>query len=83
MTGELVPGINLTDIHWPQKIEDAAKALEAAFNALFIFYCLGIGMTGLALIGAIVGLFVTGKGSLAINAACSMVSSILPILGLL
>jgi hypothetical protein len=41
--------INITDIAWPDEIQDGINALNAAFSATFIFYCIGIGAAGLAI----------------------------------
>ena len=64
---ELAPGINLTDLHWPNKIEDAVRSVELASKVMFIFYCIGIGFAGLAVIGAAFGVLAEGRISALLN----------------
>ena len=73
---ELAPGINLTGIHWPSEIEDATKSVEVASKAMFIFYCIGIGFAGLAVIGAAWGILANGRISASVNFTLDMVSSL-------
>jgi SUR7/PalI family len=73
---ELAPGINLTDIHWPSEIEDATKSVELASKVMFIFYCIGIGFAGLAVIGAVWGVLANGRISASVNFTLDMVSSL-------
>jgi hypothetical protein len=74
---ELAPGINLTDIHWPSGIEDAIKAVETASKLMFIFYCIGIGFAGLALIGAAWGVLASGRISAFVNFTLDIVSPLI------
>jgi len=69
---ELAPGINLTDIHWPSEIEDATKSVELASKVMFIFYCIGIGFAGLAVIGAVWGVLANGRISASVNFTLDM-----------
>jgi len=54
---ELRPGVNLSDIHWPQEIEDTARDIEVAAKVTFVVYVIGIAFAGLAVLGAIFGVF--------------------------
>lgn len=64
---ELRPGVNLSDIRWPDQIENGTRVLEAAGKAMFVLYCIGIAFTGIALIGAVVGLIASGRISALLN----------------
>lgn len=55
--------VNLTDLHWPDKIDEALGDLKLAFNIMFILYCIGIIGVGLAFFGSILGLFFHGRKS--------------------
>ena len=72
---ELAPGVNLTDLHWPSEIEDGVKAIEVASKVMFIFYCIGIGFAGLAVIGAAVAVLSNGRISALVNFLLDIVSS--------
>jgi hypothetical protein len=71
---ELAPGVNLTDIHWPSEIEDAVRAVEVASKIMFVFYCIGIGFAGLALIGTAWGVLTNGRISAFVNFILDSVS---------
>jgi hypothetical protein len=45
-------GITLTQLSWPDKIEEGIKDLRTAFKAAFILYCMGIGFAFLTLIAS-------------------------------
>jgi len=64
---QLKPGINLTALKWPSEIEDAIVAVETASKVMFVLYCIGVGLAGLALIGGIVGFFGGGRLSASVN----------------
>ncbi|KAL8874173.1 MAG: hypothetical protein Q9198_006921 [Flavoplaca austrocitrina] len=70
---ELKPGISLADLEWPSTIQDAVHAVEVASKAMFVLYCVGVAATGLALLGAFVGVFSDGRAApLANNALASL-----------
>jgi hypothetical protein len=71
---ELKPGVNLSDIKWPDQIENSIKVLEGAGKAMFVLYCMGIAFTGIALIGAIAGLIMSGRMSALLNFFLCIVS---------
>lgn len=75
---ELKPGVNLSDIKWPDKIEDAVRAVEVASKVMFVFYCIGIAFSALALLGAIFGLVASGR----ISAFGNFILDIVCLLGL-
>ena len=62
-----------TKSRWPSAVEDATKAIQAASKVMFLLYCMGVGAVGLALLGSLIGLFASGKFSIAINFMTSMV----------
>ena len=71
---QLKPGISLQDLKWPSEVEDAIHAAEAAVKAMFVLYCIGIALAGVALLGATIAIFTQGKASTVINGLLSMVS---------
>ena len=73
---ELKPGINLTDLKWPSAVEDGIQAAKLASNVMFVLYCIGIGAVGLALIGAIIGVFASGRFAAMVNSMLSFVCAI-------
>lgn len=64
---ELKPGINLTDLQWPQTVQSAVRAAELGSKVMFVLYCMGIGAVGLALLGAILSFFASGRFSAMVN----------------
>ena len=73
---ELKTGVNLTELKWPQAIEDVVQAVEVASNAMFVLYCIGIATAGVAVLGSIVGLLAGGRLSALVNLMLAMVSCI-------
>ena len=71
---ELKPGINLTDLKWPSKVQDGITAVKLASNVMFVLYCIGIAAIGVALIGAFIGVFAAGRFAAMINTMLSFVS---------
>ena len=71
---ELRPGVNLTDIHWPHQVEEAAHAVELAAKVMFVFYVIGIIFAGLAVLGAVVGVLAGGRISAFLNFVLDFVS---------
>ena len=57
----LPSGITLQDLRWSDEIDKAINAVRAASIAQFVFWCLGIGFAGLALIVAAVTIFTNGR----------------------
>ncbi|KAL8637142.1 MAG: hypothetical protein Q9228_005556 [Teloschistes exilis] len=58
---ELKPGITLDDLHWPSAIKNAVRAVEIASKVMFVLYCIGAAATGLALLGAFLGVLSGGR----------------------
>lgn len=54
--------VNLTELGWPDSIDDAIRAVEVASNAMFVLYCIGIAFSALALVLALASVFFTAKG---------------------
>ena len=63
--------INLTELGWPDSIDDAIQTLEMASNAMFVLYCIGIAFAALSLILALASLFTAPGGKMS---ACANVS---------
>lgn len=70
---ELKPGVSLQDLHWPSAIQDGIKTLESASNLMAILYYVGIAITGLAVMGGIVGFVVGGTLSAMVNLLIAIV----------
>ena len=71
---ELKPGVNLTELKWPKAVQDAVRAAELASKVMFVLYCIGVGAVGLALLGAILSLFASGRLSALVNFMVGSVS---------
>lgn len=70
---ELKPGVKLTDLDWPTTIENGVHAVKGATDVIFVLYLAGAVATGMALIGALVGVREVFRYSAMI---CSMLSSL-------
>ncbi|PTB70840.1 hypothetical protein BBK36DRAFT_167661 [Trichoderma citrinoviride] len=71
--------INLADIHWPGSIQSSIDTLNGALLALFVFYVLGVGFSGLAMLACIPAFLLQDKrlvlmvnGALALLAAATI-----------
>jgi hypothetical protein len=53
--------LNLSDIDWPSDIQDGLDALNAALDATFILYAIGIAAAGLAILASLVALLLHGS----------------------
>jgi len=53
--------INISDLNWPESIQDGIKDLNTAMNATFVFYCIGIATAGLAMFTAFAAIFSASK----------------------
>ena len=83
LQSELKTGINLTELKWPQAIEDAVDAVEIATNAMFVLYCIGIATAGVAVLGSVVGILAGGRLSALVNFMLAIVSCVSSIVGIL
>ncbi|KIW38544.1 uncharacterized protein PV06_09500 [Exophiala oligosperma] len=63
----LPDGITLDDIHWPDEITDSEKAVRVASVAMTALYIIGIAFAGIAVLGALAGIFVDGRLSAMVN----------------
>lgn len=68
------PKFKLDDLKWPDAIRDVVAVVETASKIMFVLYCMGIAATGLALVGAIFGVFTTGRLSAIVNLMLTFVS---------
>ncbi|KAI9769360.1 MAG: hypothetical protein M1840_004061 [Geoglossum simile] len=53
---ELIKGVSLKDIKWPEKVQDGLNALSMAARAMFVFYMIGIATVGLMIFTSLAGL---------------------------
>jgi hypothetical protein len=53
--------INLTDINFPDQIQDGINALNVAFDATFVLYAIGIAAAGIAILSTLVAFFLHGS----------------------
>ncbi|MCJ1426663.1 hypothetical protein MMC29_004566, partial [Sticta canariensis] len=58
---ELKSDISLPDLEWPSAIQDGVGMAERTIRAMFVFYCIGVAATGLALVGVVFGMLVVNK----------------------
>ncbi|KAM3067405.1 hypothetical protein ACMFMG_011555 [Clarireedia jacksonii] len=56
--------LNLSDISWPSAIQDGLDTLSTALDATFVFYCIGIGAAGLAVITSLLAIFLLTSSGL-------------------
>lgn len=70
---KLPSGITLDDIHWPQTIEDAERALKIASIAMVVLYIIGITFAGIAILTALWGIWAGGRLSAIVNFLIDMV----------
>ncbi|KAI9672283.1 MAG: hypothetical protein M1831_002098 [Alyxoria varia] len=59
--------ITLSDLHWPEVIDEGINDLKMAFNATFVLYCIAIIFIGLAFLSSIAGIFLHGRMSALVN----------------
>lgn len=59
--------INLTDLHWPEEVDDGMRALRVASQATFVLYCIGAAFAFVAFAAALVSIFFSGRLSASIN----------------
>lgn len=71
----LPDGITLEDLHWPDEIEDAERAIRIASNAMVVCYIIGIAFAGIAILTAVWAIFSSGRLSGLINFAIDLVST--------
>lgn len=64
---ELKGGLNLSAIKWPDQIENTAQEVKMAVRAMFVFYCIGIALVIIALVGSFVGFILSGRISALLN----------------
>jgi hypothetical protein len=74
LQNELPSDVTLSDLKWPQDIENGFQALRILSKALFVFYVIGIAATALALLVALVTVFFGGRGMVAVNIFLALVS---------
>jgi len=53
--------LNLSDIQWPEELQEGIDALNMAMDATFVLYAIGIASAGLAIMTSIVAVFMSGS----------------------
>ncbi|RMZ78436.1 hypothetical protein DV737_g3885, partial [Chaetothyriales sp. CBS 132003] len=67
ISNSLPDNISLSEIHWPDEIEDATTAVRVASIVMFVFYVIGIACAGLATISAVLAVVASGRLSAGVN----------------
>jgi SUR7/PalI family len=70
----LPDNIGLSDIQWPEEIQNASRAVRIAGIVMFVFYVVGIAFAGLAVITALLATFAEGHLSALANFLMDIVS---------
>ena len=73
---ELRAGVTLADLHWPSDIQNALDVLDVAARVMFVMYCVGIGLVGVAMLSALLGVFASGVLHAWLNALLDLVAAI-------
>ncbi|KAF4450500.1 hypothetical protein F53441_6390 [Fusarium austroafricanum] len=64
--------LSLTDINWPDDIQDSIDLLNSALLATFVFYVVAVGLTGLAMLASLGAFFLFARrGVNAVNVILS------------
>lgn len=53
--------INLSDVDWPDEIQNGLNALNTAVDATFVLYAIGIAAAGCAILASVVAVFLHGS----------------------
>ncbi|KAI9736365.1 MAG: hypothetical protein M1834_001252 [Cirrosporium novae-zelandiae] len=61
LSSELTSGINLTDLDWPDDIDDKIQDVKTASKALFVLYCIGIAAAGISVLASIAAVIIDGR----------------------
>jgi SUR7/PalI family len=73
----LPDNVGLSDLHWPNEIQDASRAVRVASIVMFVFYVIGIAFAGFAVITALLATFTEGRVSAFANFLMDIVSFLL------
>ncbi|KAI9889863.1 MAG: hypothetical protein M1814_004698 [Vezdaea aestivalis] len=71
---ELINGVTLKDLNWPEDIENGLRALRTAWRATFVLYVIGIVTAGLAFLGGIVTVCLAKRISILSDAFVALIS---------
>jgi len=63
----LPDGVTLEDLHWPDEIQAAERAIKVASTAMTVLYIIGVVFAGIAVLAALVSIFTNGRLSAMIN----------------
>lgn len=53
--------MNISEIDWPDAIQDGINALNVAMDATFVLYAIGIAAAGVAILAALIAVFLHGS----------------------
>lgn len=69
-------GMNITldDINWPDDIETGIDTLNALMGAMFVLYCVAIGLIFIALFAAVAAILLSGRLSACVNFLVSVLA---------
>ncbi|KAF9870341.1 SUR7 protein [Colletotrichum karsti] len=69
--------LSLADLDWPETIEDALDKVNKALLSIFVLYVLGIGFSGLAILGSLAAIFLGfSKGVTIVNFVFAILAAI-------
>ncbi|KAJ4382889.1 hypothetical protein N0V86_002114 [Didymella sp. IMI 355093] len=66
--------VTLDDLNWPEDIDTGIKTLNALMGAMFVLYCIAIGLIFVSLIAAAVAVLLSGRLSACVNFLLSVLS---------
>ncbi|KAK5204465.1 hypothetical protein LTR47_009247 [Exophiala xenobiotica] len=59
----LPDGVTLEDLHWPDEIQDAERAIKVASTAMTVLYIIGVVFAGIAVLAALLAFLAIGIAS--------------------
>ena len=74
LMNELLPGVSLDQIQFPSQVQDAITAMAVVQKVMFVLYCVGAGISGLAALEAILAFLIDSRLSAVCNAILDIVS---------
>jgi len=66
--------VSLDDINWPEDIDTGISALNALMGAMFVLYCIAIGLIFVALLAAAAAVLLSGRLSACVNFLLSVLA---------
>lgn len=68
--------INITELKWPEEIDEGLDDIKSLIKATFVIYCIAIGLLGLSTLLAYVSVFFEGRISAFINVSLELLTFI-------